>query len=543
MNADVVRDEEGQALVIVALAMFVLIGSIALSVDWGYSLLTRRGAQIEADAAALGAGRYLASNYVGGSTPFDVSQEDVWCEARQQRDATSRTALTTVTRALRVSFHSPGGTEIDVVTSANCGAPGNSDVPAITAFLRVQSDITYSSLFGVATRQPATVVSATARVRLTGGAGFRPLEVPSGENAGVGLSGSTTRPNAAIWPLVKHFDASDYAGRLPCGQYCNDTSRRFRLYPDSAPSMPSFDDFKGLVTYAHYSPRERPYQLVHQPITESDYTGTENLPHHGHPTSGETPGRIPAAFGTCLGDPLWDTNGTNDLPDAAECDVPNWFRYGYRGSVSIGTNWAAPPPDLWSTFKGAAEMPDPIPAPTGRASCLEAPSYFLFSMPSCTGTPGLIGDWVETVRADMTPTMATQMQNFIQEYGRLAPDGRGPAVVVHVFLWDCAESFNAAAAPGARWTHLGPTLDPDDDQGGCQIKRKDLRGSRSVDRVHLVSVVPVTVYFDDVDPSGSSVYAYWGDVFGDAGACALTTPPVGCGLNPLINSAFLVPDE
>jgi hypothetical protein len=546
MNGEIVRNEEGQALVVVALAMFVLIGSIALSVDWGHSLLTRRGAQNEADAAALGAGRYLVSSYVGGSTPFDVSQEDVWCEARQKRDQTSRSAPTAVTRALRVSFHSSGDDELDAITTANCASPANTDVPASTRSLKVQNDITYSSLFGVVTRQPTTLVSTSASVRLTGGTGVRPLALPSGvpEVPGAGLSGYTTKPNVAIWPLVKHFDASDYSGRLPCGQYCDDTSRRFRLFPDSAPGMPSFDDFKGLVSYAHYSPRERsapPGALVHQLITESDYTGTDNVPHHGHPTAGETPGRILAAPGTCLGDPQWDTNGVNPIGEAADCDIPNWFRYGYRGSVSIGTDWAAPPPDSWSTFKGAAEMPDPIPPSSSRASCQEAPSYFLLQMPSCM-VPGLVGDWVETVREDMTPLIATQMQTFIQEYGRPAPNGRGLAVVVHVFLWDCADSFNAAAAPGARWERLGPTPDPDDDQDGCRIKRKDLRGSRTVDRVHLVSVVPVTVYYDDVDPSGSSVYAYWGGVFGDAGACALTTPPAGCGLNPLINSAFLVPD-
>jgi hypothetical protein len=273
-------------------------------------------------------------------------------------------------------------------------------------------------------------------------------------------------------------------------------------------------------------------------ITESDYTGTDNG-HHGHATSG----RLPAAAGSCGGGPLWDTNGMVGLAEAASCDVPNWFRYGYRGSLSLGTNWdpPSPAPDSWAGFKGApstVETPDYIP--TSRASCDEAPSYF--PMPSCVGDPQLIGDWVETVPGDMTPVMAEGMRDFIQDYGRPAPNGRGQAVVVHIFLWDCAESFRASDPVGARWTHLGRTADEDDDN--CRVTRKDTR-TRSVDRVHLVSVVPVTVYLNDVITSGSAVtvYAYWGDVFGDAGACALTTPPAGCGLNPLINSAFLVPDD
>jgi hypothetical protein len=535
MNSEIVRGEEGQALVVVALAMFVLIGSIALSVDWGHSLLTRRGAQNEADAAALGAGRYLVSSYVGGSTPFDVSQEEVWCEARQQRDQTSRSAPTAVTRALRVSFQSSGGTELDTINSANCASPGDTDVPTSTGFLRVQNDVTYSSLFGVVMRQPTTLVSTSARVQLTGATGVRPLALPSGvpEVPGVGLSGYTTAPNVAIWPLVKHFDATDYSGRLPCGQYCEATSRRFTLFPDA----PRFGSFSGLVTYAHFSPRERP-DVVHQVITESDYTGTDNG-HHGHATSG----RLPAAAGSCGGGPLWDTNGVDGLAEAASCDLPNWFRYGYRGSLSLGTNWdpPSPAPDSWAGFKGAPstmETPDYIP--TSRASCDEAPSYF--PMPSCVADPQLIGDWVETVHGDMTPVMAEGMRRFIQDYGRPAPNGLGEAVVVHVFLWDCAEYFSSGNPAGTRWTHLGRTSDEDDDN--CRISRKDTR-TRSVDRVHLVTVVPVTVYLNDVITSGSTVtvYAYWGDVFGDAGACALTTPPAGCGLNPLINSAFLVPDE
>jgi hypothetical protein len=535
MTAQVVHGEEGQALVIAALAIVVLMGSLALSVDWGYSFLVRRGAQNEADAAVLGAGRYLVSSYVGGSTPFDVSQEEVWCEAKRQRDLNVHSAPNTLTRSLDVSFYSAGGSELDTVSSANCSSPGSLDVPAATRYLRVHTDMTYSTLFGQITREPIRV-STSARVQLTGAPGVRPLRLPTSEIPGVGLSGATTTPNVAMWPIVKHLDASDYNGRSPCGQYCDTTSRRFTLFPDA----PSFGNFSGLVTYAHSSPREGFDRSVHQMITESDYTGTET----GH-GGNASPGRNAAAPGTCSGAPMWDTMGTTNtgsLPGnlalATSCDIPNWFRYGYRGSLSIGTDWLNA---SWTGFKGALELPDELAS--SRASCDEAPAYF--PVPSCTGSPSLIGDWVETVPGAMTPNMATQMRTFIQEYGRLAPNGRGRAVVVHVFLWDCAESFNASKPPGDRWAHLGRIADEgDNDEDGCRITRRDTR-SRSVERVHLVSVVPITVYEADVLTSGPTVtvYAYWGDVFGDAGTCALTTPPSGCALNQLINSAFLVPDE
>jgi hypothetical protein len=538
MTGEIVRGEEGQALVIVALAMVVLMGSIALSVDWGYSLLTRRGAQNEAEAAALGAGRYLASSYVGGLSPFDVSQERVWCEARQRRDLSVHTAPAALTRSLAVAFYSSSGSLLATISSANCPPSAGTDVPATTALLRVQTATTYSSLFGAVTSQPIRV-STAARVRLTGGTGVRPLQLwPfQSEIPGVGLSGSTTTPNVAIWPLIKHFDATDYSG-LPCGQYCDATariSRRFTLFPDA----PRFGTFSGLVTYSHFSPHERSAlspDTVHQVITESDYTGTSSG-HHGHPSTGAI---FPPATGTC-GGLSWDTIGSADPSQAAPCDIPNWFRYGYRGSLSIGTDWND---GSWAGFEAApraVELPNNLPA--SRASCSGGPSYF--PMPSCTGTPSLIGDWVETVPGDMTPLMATQMIRFVQEYGRLAPNGGGLAVVVHVFLWDCAQTFSAGQPAGRRWASLGPVGDlGDGDQNGCVITRRPTR-TRSVDRVHLVSVVPVTVYLSDVLTSGSTVtvYAYWGDVFGDAGACALTTPPAGCGLNPLINSAFLVSDD
>jgi hypothetical protein len=541
MSEGLVRAEEGQALAIVAISMFVLMGAIGLSVDWGYSFLTRRDAQNAADAATLGAGRYLASSYIGGAAPFDVSQEDVWCEARRHRDANARPGPTTLTRSLTVSFFSAvSSVPLASISTADCAAAGSTSVPASTALLRVQVDTNYTSLFGAITRRPIAV-STTARVRLTGSAwpmptgtpvpGVRGLQLPSSEIPGVGLSGRITAPAVAMWPIVKHFEAGDYVG-APCGQYCDTTSRRFRLWPDSDSSGKRFGSFTGLVTYAHYSPRERPDQ-AHQIITESDYSGTANG-HHGHPTTGEIANSDPSA---CGGAALWDTNG-GILATAATCDLPNWFYYGYRGSHALGTDWQHP---SWAGFEGAPRALElPSVAPAARESCGTAPAYF--PTPSCTGTDNLIGDWVETIAGDMTTDMADGMRSFIQRYGRLAPNGLGRAVVVHVFLWDCAEHYDAARPVGDRWSMLNAS-GSDGDLDGCRVTRQVTR-NRSVDRVHLVSVVPVTVYEADVFPGGSSVvYAYWGNVFADAGACGVATPPSGCSLNPLINSAFLVPDE
>jgi hypothetical protein len=533
------RADDGQAVAIVAVALFVLMGAVALSVDWGYSFLTRRDAQNAADAATLGAARYLASSYVGGGVPFDVSQEEVWCEAQRLRDANVRPVLTSSTRSLGVTFFSAvSSVPLATLATADCSAAGSTPVPAATELLRVQVNMSYASLFGAVTRQQVNV-SASARARLTAGAasaaggtvlaGLRQLQIPSAEVPGLGLSGRTTAPNVGLWPIVKHFEASSFTG-APCGQYCDVAGRRFALWPDSDSSGKRFGSFSGLVSYAHYSGRERPDQ-AHQTITESDYSGTANG-HHGHPSTGELANSDPRA---CGGAATWDTNGG---ANAATCDVPNWFYYGYRGSLSLGTNWDGP---SWTGFEGAPRALElPTPVPSGRESCVTAPAYF--PTPSCTGVGNRIGDWVETVPGDMTIVMADAMRSFIQRYGRLSPTGRGRAVVVHVFLWDCAETFDGSLPVNDRWALLSAG-GSDGDLDDCRVSRKDAR-TLGVDRVHLVSVLPVTVYEADVFPGGSNVvYAYWGDVFADPGACGVEAPPSGCALNPLINSAFLVRDE
>jgi hypothetical protein len=62
--------------------------------------------------------------------------------------------------------------------------------------------------------------------------------------------------------------------------------------------------------------------------------------------------------------------------------------------------------------------------------------------------------------------------------------------------------------------------------------------------VHLFTAAPITIRESDIHFSGSSrVDATWGGIFSDAGDCGVEPTPLGCGLNPLTNSAFLVPDE
>jgi Flp pilus assembly protein TadG len=520
------RDEQGQALVIVGLAMVVLMGALVMTVDWGYGLTMRRAAQNQADAGVLAAAKLLATSYTGEDNtppspapmfdPMRASRGQVWNAACEARNANTPASPVTVEAGveLTVSFFAESGAELPYRTTSSSRACTLSDNGTTdhTVFVSVRSSTTYESLFGRMFTSEEIGVTASARARLTSGALVRALRRTGNSTVGtpgVGLSGASTAPNVALWPIaLRYFPPSDPPG-----------SRRIQLWP--APGAQ-------FVSFSHFSGREADLGNVHQLITESDYTQTNNADHHGY----SSPGPLPNG---CGGVP-WDTNGSGD-----SCDVPNWFTYGFRGSVSIGTDWRSG--GDWDGFLGptavtlAAERPDSFPV--ARDSCTDVGTRFPhLEAPSCDIDSSQIGDWVETVSPVDDRDVATAIRSFIDRYGRDVPSGGEKAVVVNIPLWDCGEDFDPnAPVPDPNLRNRWLLNLPGSGDADCS------RSTATADRVHLFVMVPVLVRLSDVptNPSnGNPIYAEWGDLFGDAGSCAV--PPV-CGLNPMLNSAFLVPDE
>jgi hypothetical protein len=271
----------------------------------------------------------------------------------------------------------------------------------------------------------------------------------------------------------------------------------------------------------------------HQTVTESDYTGTSNG-HHGHPS---TPRLANSDTRACGGSASWDTNGDASLATAATCDVPNWFNYGYRGSLSVGTNWNDA---SWGQFEGAqdeTELPDPLSL--SRASCTaRAASFYNAAPPSCVLATA--GDWVETTTGIDPSVVADRMLSFISRYGRdvpMAGGGLEKAVVVNVFLWDCGETFVTAAPepPRDRWRPItGPG-------GDCSL------GTGAFDRVHLfhcrAADLPRERRGAEHESDSRECVSPLGPRLRRCGPVRLPSTPAGCELNPMINSAFLVPDE
>ncbi len=532
MTEAFVRSEDGQALVVVGLAIAVVVAALVLTADWGYGLSMRRAAQNQADAAALTAGRLLAASYAGPGPAFSVTVEDVWNAACEARRANTPGGPVHADRSLEISFLDGGAATLSAPFASadeTCTLSASTDVPVGTTFVRVRSEASYMSLFAVVTRQ-TIVAAASARARLTAGVTVQRLRLPTTilfpvGDPGVGLSGESTAPNVAIWPIVRRYDPAEWASGAP---------RTFRLFGSGAAADSYF------VSLAHHSPHEIAMgHDVHQLITESDYSGTGLTTElHGHAAAPEMVSSVPGCPG---GGATWNSNGAPDLAVARTCDIPNWFSYGYRGSLAIGTDWAHS--GTWQAFEDYSSdstgLETPTPLAATRSSCGILTAYPYFSAPSCgpSSADRTRGDWVETVTGVDTTVVANQiLSSFIARYGRDVPVSGGgveKAVVVNLFLWDCGESFASSPVPGTQdnWDLVGSA-------GDCST------ATGSFDRVHLFTAVPLTIRESDVRITGSSrVSATWGGIFGDAGSCAVEPTPPGCGLNPLINSAFLVPDE
>ncbi len=486
MRRNLAAGDGGQAAVIVALAVAVLLGALAFVVDWGYAVTLRHVAQNEADSAALAVGRLLATNVVrvsGSGATFGVSQEQAWCAARDFRDLNRRLDPAAARETLALSFLAADGTSLgSPVSTASCPPSGSGTaVPPLTVYARVVASTSYRAFFGFVTGQSNLTTSASARAR---------------------LSGASVSQDAPVWPFARHFDALDFAGS-PCGESCDPNS----LDPLVLwrPGLAGFGNFKGLLELSRSSSRVA--GDVPQYETHSDDSGSfknQSLP-------------------TCL-DP-WNTEGDADRDTFGRaCSIPNWFYYGYRGLLRPATDWLQEP-------AYALGNPPPTPLERGRSSCA-APAYF--PAPSCAQSPSTLGDWIETSNGDVNNNMVAQMLSFVGRNGRLLPHSNdvitragfgngsrtfGKAVVVHLFLWDCAERWSVST-----WQLIGDATSCAQPSTGA-----------TPDRVHLFSVVPLTVYEGLL--STNPIAAYWGDAFGDPGSCRT------CPLNPLSNSAFLVPDE
>jgi hypothetical protein len=543
------RDEGGQALIVIAVGVMVLLLAAGLAVDVGNSLTLRRVSQNQADAAVLAVGKLLATSVSdsGGGVHFTVSREQAWCLAREFVNNNRRFESGIASETMSVSFASDGGPWTAPLTAATCPASGpGTAIPAGIMYTdaRVRAEQTSRSLTGGISGQ-AMISGATAQARIAGAA------MAQGSMGVTPLSRHYTAlpaiPHAPTWPLTRHFDATEYSS--PCGLYCDpNNATRLAFWPPTSPNR--FGEFRGLLTLSHLSTRFT--APIHQYQSESDYTGSF---HDADPGTAPVPNQ---SLG-CSSDP-WDTAGSQDAATNLVCGIPNWFYYGYRGAIGVDSSWSQ------SGWGGASRDDDYVadneaPTPlTTRGACAGLPTYFAAT--SC-GDP-LLGDWIETAFGDINDNMVGRMREYIAREGREVPFSSrtvvggpnagnlyGRAVVMPLFVWDCGERYYpssayAAASPGDEWdpvtrnggnNHNG---DNDDEEGDCSRPKTGETSRKRIDRVHIFAVIPFTFYEGLV--TSTAIEAYWGGAYAQPGRCE--ADPVACAaLNPLINTAFLVRDD
>jgi hypothetical protein len=535
MMSPFARDQEGQALVIVAVCVMVLLTALGFAIDVGHSLTLRRVSQNEADAATLAVGKMLATSVSAtGGLHFTASQQAAWCLAKRYRDDNRRFEQGVANETVSVSFSADGIAWSAPLSGASCPASGiGTAIPTDTLFVRVRAESRLRTLSGAVTGQSLTS-GATATARIAGSTMVTgsPLS-PEARH----FSGAPYTPAAETWPLTRRFDMTDY--QTPCGPYCDPNSvSTIRFWPKS--SSETIGEFKGLISPTHLSSRFSP--MIHQYLTESDYSGSTHL----------TPPTAPLAnqsvSGSCTA-ATWDTSGSQSPAQIRACGLPNWFYYGFRGRIGLGSNWAL---TGWGgasrddDYVAGNEAPDSLLLGL-RTVCDGLPAFFV--APSCADPS--VGDWMETALGDIDDNMIDRMREFIAREGHAMPFSSatvtsgpnagntfGRAVVIPIFIWDCAERYDSLAAARSQWSLVIKRGD-DEDEDCSKVVRGS--GRRAIDRVHAFTVIPFTFYEGLV--TRDAVEAHWGGAFAAPGRCQADPGPLSTlcpALNPLINTAFLV---
>ena len=498
------RDDSGQALVAVALAMVVLLGALGLGLDWGLSLTQRRTAQNAADAGAIAAAKWLATSVAmsGGSVVFTVSQEQAYCYAKGYADANHSTF---VPQGQTTSFTLEYGDGTTWTTSATATCPvasGGTTVPASTIYVRATSTSSYRSTIAAVFGQPLITAQARAKARMTG------TSVGEGQK---------------IWPMVRHYDPNDFD--TTCHGTCTPQTMPPLTFWSSSGNLTNmvYGNFKGLMDFSIWSTRFPIASQVEQLLTDWDRSGST--------MAGTSPKTDMS--GNCGG--AWDTHGDSDPSNNnKQCSITNWFYYPFGGTLSLSTDRA-------TTVPTGQEVPSDIGARSSGV-CNGAVSGLV--APSCTAGQYSQGDWVETAFGNLGSNVSDLLKQYISEHGsvgartyQLIPGSHstyyGKQIVMYVYLWDCAETFNSSAAAGSQWSLIMPS------SGDCS-QISDGGGIPTLDRVHLFTIAPFQFYEGLI--TTTKIEGFWGNAFGDPTACQ--SDPTQCrSLDLFMNSAFLTGDD
>ena len=551
------RDERGQATVVIALALVVLLLAVALGTDWGYSLTQRRIMQNASDSAALAGAKVLAASVIGkksgnATVPvYSAFEETVFCRAQAIMLENNSFRPSGVTPAILVQvssdvtqadpYVSPYGKTLTAPAGGcpSVGAPTTGTLvdPSIR-YVRAAATIQFRTFFGGLSGQSQVTASASAVARIVG------TPVPT---------------DGKTWPMLRHYNPADFQTICSPSPCTPANAEPITFWDSNDPDM-VYNSFMGLLDLARYSPnslRNAPNGTVCG--TSPDLNCVPQLLEHWDNSGDRWSGTgSPNRFGGSACSPpaptgKWYTDGNENAQSYdKDCSIPNWFYALFQGKLSLTADHSA---IVWNGSSEFRERPnDGNPLPITRGSCSSPPPGL--AMPSCQTGGGGLGDWIEAAQTgNVGNNISTPLQAYIDDFGVGCdasdvfcniPVGSGAGapvygkhVVILIYLWDCAETFHPADTPGQQWSLSRPKHGSD---CSSMAQGNDLDPQDSIDRVHLLTVAPFTFYRGLVD--SNSIKGFWGGLIADPSACESSPPPPGCSsLGIFANGVFLVPDR
>ena len=247
---------------------------------------------------------------------------------------------------------------------------------------------------------------------------------------------------------------------------------------------------------------------------------------------------------------LFDTAGNeNDNRENGDCAVPNWDYFGFRGTLSLTSDWTA----VALPREAPTAYPSGPPGSRGLCSPSDASWQATYGYRLDPRAPCDRGDWVETVKDNIRKEMNDALEllittsggngvvadRIVNWSGRNNNEAFGKAVTFLVPLWDCGELYDDRKQQGSRWdltfrvTNLPPADRDCTDPPGKETGTDDWKNLP--DRVHVLTVAPFTIYENTIETN--SIRGFWGGLFVDPPADAPRP------LWVLANSAYLVPDD
>jgi len=435
------RAQKGQAIVLIALLMVVLLGLLGLALDSGRGYVDRRELQDAADAAVLAAG----DSYQNYTDPVAASQLAIFAFAENERISNIGSPAYFSSNPQTYTFPSDPtfSVKVTVTNNSHAGtiwtvAPSHQIPLAIMQVMGIGSTITVSTIAAaIVGNQNATPALLTLS---QGGCGNNP-------GTSLTLHGSTS--------VVIHGDV-----------YSNGTTVRggSSNFTIGGSAYTNCGGEPAAINYWCYStdPNQPPYPptCVYPDTTGSGFNGASILVDPGYPAGNAAPraGWWPNNYGSPGYENLPGTYSGFSITGAGGCDwlAPGVYTMsgGFTDQGHQTTNMLKPPDEaVWNN--NTVRM---IPQFFDTGGCAPNPGFVLSQVPATGSGNALAGNWgvvVTSTRTDYFPplgqvgSVAYTRESAPSMCRTLTITAANQGLQVQVFKMPGATGYNIYLSPNA----------------------------------------------------------------------------------------------